>query len=140
LTNYGFNMKQANIQKGRIGERAAVEYLKEKGYTIVEVNYRTRFGEIDIICETKGSELTPRSRGLELTLVFVEVKTKTGEEFGEPWEMVDSRKLGQINRIAQMYLIKKKLGERLCRIDVIGVWLSREERVERLEHWENVGG
>ena len=130
-------MKQDNLKKGQIGERVAVEYLQKKGYRIVEVNYRTRFGEIDIVCEVKGSEPTGSS---EPKIVFVEVKTKTGEDFGEPWEMVDSRKLGQINRIAQMYLIKKRLGERLCRIDVIGIWLRIDESVEKIEHWENVGG
>ena len=130
-------MKQGNIEKGAIGEQAAVKYLKKKGYKIVEVNYRTRYGEIDIICETEGSELR---RGVaEPTLVFVEVKTKTGEQFGEPWEMVDSRKLGQIKRIAKMYLIKENLGEPLCRIDVIGVWLRIDESIEKLKHWENVG-
>ncbi|MFH1280727.1 MAG: YraN family protein [Candidatus Beckwithbacteria bacterium] len=125
-------MKRDNLKKGRIGERAAAEYLVKKGYKIVEVNYRTRFGEIDIVAR--------KTEGSEPSIIFVEVKTKTGEDFGEPWEMVDSRKLGQVNRMAQMYLIKKKLGERLCRIDVIGVWLDELLKVTNLEHWENVGG
>jgi putative endonuclease len=128
-------MKQANIQKGKIGERVAVEYLESKDYKIVEVNYRTRFGEIDVICTRQDSEHYLSS---EPVIVFVEVKTKTGDEFGEPWEMVDSRKLGQIKRVATMYLKKKKLGEPLCRIDVIGVWLRIDESVEKLKHWENV--
>jgi len=87
------------IQIGEIGEAAAVKYLKRKGYKIVKRNHRTRYGEIDIVCEIKGSEPT---------LVFVEVKTKTGDRFGEPWEMVDKRKVGQIKRIATMYLKKEK--------------------------------
>ncbi len=136
-------MKRDNIKKGNIGEQAALKYLKKKGYKIVEVNYRTRYGEIDIVAREarplarQGSDLRRR---LEPVLVFVEVKTKTGEQYGEPWEMVDSRKLGQIKRIAKMYLIKKKLGEPLCRIDVIGVWLRVDESIEKLKHWENVEG
>ena len=123
-------MKRDNIKKGMIGQEAAVKYLKKKGYKIVEVNYRTRYGEIDIIA-TLGTE--PR-------LVFIEVKTKTGEQFGEPWEMVDKWKLGRIKRMAVMYLKKNELGEPLCRIDVIGVWLRIDETVEKLKHWQNVGG
>ena len=119
-------MKRDNIKKGTIGEEAAVKHLKKKGYRVVERNYRTRYGEIDIICKE------------EPALVFVEVKTKTGERFGEPWEMVNKRKLGQIKRMATMYLKNKRLGEPLCRIDVVGVWLDESERVEKLEHWENV--
>lgn len=136
-------MKKDNIKKGMIGEEAAVTYLKKKGYQIVERNYRTRYGEIDIICEHqgphKGSEpLCCSPLCAEPTLVFVEVKTKTGERFGEPWEMVDRRKLEQVKRIATMYLKNKRLGEPLCRIDVVGVWLDGSEKVEKLEHWENV--
>ena len=112
------------------GQEAAVKHLKKRGYKIIELNYRTRYGEIDIIA-TQGSE--PR-------VVFIEVKTKTGERFGEPWEMVDKWKLGRIKRMATMYLKKKELGEPLCRIDVIGVWLRIDESVEKLKHWENVGG
>lgn len=138
-------MKRDNIKKGSIGELAAAEYLRGRGYKIVEMNYRTRFGEIDIVATTEGFELTRgvteplRQKVTEQTLVFVEVKSKTGESHGEPWEMVDARKLGQIRRIATMYLKKKKLGEPLCRIDVIGVWLRVDESVEKIEHWENVG-
>jgi len=124
-------MKRDNIKKGTIGEQAAVKYLKKKGYKIVELNYRTRYGEIDVVAMTEGSEPT---------LVFVEVKSKTGESHGEPWEMVDKWKLGRIKRMAVMYLKKKELGEPLCRIDVIGVWLRIDETVEKLKHWQNVGG
>lgn len=130
-------MKRDNFKKGKIGEEAVAVYLLKKGYQVVERNYRTRYGEIDIICEKgilKGSE--PLSS--KPALVFVEVKTKTGERFGEPWEMVDRRKLEQVRRIATMYIKNKQLGEPLCRIDVIGVWLDGSERVEKLEHWENV--
>ena len=133
-------MKRDNLKKGLIGELAAAEFLEKKGYKIVEMNYRTRFGEIDIVA----------TQGYEPRVIFVEVKTKTGEEYGEPWEMVDGRKLGQIKRIATMYLKKKRLGEPLCRIDVVGVWLSAKQNskhsakqngeVEKIEHWESVGG
>ena len=125
-------MKQDNKKIGAIGERAAEELLRKKGYEILERNFQTKFGEIDIIAKEKRSAL-----GGPIT-VFVEVKTKSGEEFGEPWEMVDERKIGRVRRMAELYLMKKKLGEVACRIDVVGVWLDIEGEVEKIEHWENV--
>ena len=69
--------------------------------------------------------------------VFVEVKTKSGDEFGEPWEMVNQRKLQQVKNMAIVYLTKNGLGEVACRIDVVGVWLKDGE-VDKVEHWEDV--
>lgn len=127
-------MKQFNYLKGQVGEEAAEEFLRKKGYQILERNFQTKFGEIDIIAKEKRKGATlPKT-------VFVEVKTKSGEEFGEPWEMVDERKIGRVRRMAELYLMKKRLGEVACRIDVVGVWLDIEGEVEKIEHWENVGG
>lgn len=119
-------MKQFNYLKGQAGEEAAEEFLRKKGYEILERNFYTKFGEIDIIAKKDG------------VWVFVEVKTKSGEEFGEPWEMVDERKIERVRRMAELYLMKKRLGEVACRIDVVGVWLDIEGEVEKIEHWENV--
>lgn len=125
-------MKQFNYLKGQVGEEAAVKFLRKKGYEILERNFRTKFGEIDIIVKEKRKGATlPK-------IVFVEVKTKSGEEFGEPWEMVDGRKVGQVRRMAELYLMFKRLGEEACRIDVVGVWLDSLGEVERIEHWEDV--
>lgn len=119
-------MKQDNKKTGAIGEAAAVQFLRKKGYQILESNFGTRFGEIDLIAEKDGMT------------VFVEVKTKTGDQYGEPWEMVGARKLHQVKMMAQVYLTKNGLGEIPCRIDVVGVWLDREHRVTKIEHWEDV--
>ncbi len=124
-------MKQDNKIIGRIGEKAAGEYLKKKGYEILESNFYTKFGEIDIIAMEKRS-----AQGGPIT-VFVEVKTKSGDEFGEPWEMVNQRKLQQVKNMAIVYLTKNGLGEVACRIDVVGVWLKDGE-VDKVEHWEDV--
>ena len=118
-------MKRDNKKVGAIGEQEAEKFLREKGYQIVERNFYTRFGEIDIIAKKDGR------------WIFVEVKTKTGDRFGEPWEMVGRKKLRQVQNMAQVYLTKNGLGEVPCRIDVIGVWL-RDGQVAKIEHWENV--
>ena len=121
-------MLQRNRNKvfGSVGESCAVKLLTDHGYKIIEKNFRSRFGEIDIVTEK------------DQVIVFVEVKTKTGDGFGEPWEMVNQHKLKQIRMMGEAYLTKNGLTDRACRIDVIGVWLNRDSEVTKLEHWDNV--
>ena len=108
-----------------MGENIATVYLEEKGYRIEERNFSTRFGEIDIVCWS--GEI----------LVFVEVKTKKGHDFGEPEEMVNKKKLGRVRRMGEMYVLEKKL-DCLCRVDVIGIVIMENGEVERLSHYEAV--
>jgi putative endonuclease len=118
-------MKQFNRQTGMFGEEAAANLLQEKGFKILQRNFGTKFGEIDIICQNKE------------VLVFVEVKTKTGDMFGEPWEMIDQHKIKQIKMMADVYLTTTKW-QGQCRIDVVGVWLDEGGNINKLNHWENV--
>ena len=125
-------MKRDNKKVGAIGEDAAAQFLRKKDYQILERNFHTRGGEIDIIAREKRKDpIFPK-------IVFVEVKTKTGDQYGEPWEMINRNKYQQVKNMAQVYLTKNGLGEVPCRIDVIGVWLDLEHEVEKIKHWENV--
>jgi putative endonuclease len=119
-------MKQFNYQTGRQGEKLAEKYLRKKGYKILARNFRLRFGEIDLVA-ADGK-----------TIVFVEVKTKTGEQFGEPWEMINQHKLEQIKKMGRVYLIKQGMNEAACRIDVLGVWLRSDGGLEKIKHWQAV--
>ena len=85
-------MKTDNKKTGNRGEDLATEFLENKGYLILERNFRTRFGEIDIVC--LDGEI----------LVFVEVKTKKGHDFGEPEEMVNKSKLLQVQRMGEVFI------------------------------------
>jgi len=96
-------------QRGTAGEDAAAEYLRNNGYRILERNYRFRRGEIDIVAQDGA------------TLVFVEVKARHSTEFGTPEEAVTYRKRNQLRKIARGYLFDRKIGERECRFDVIGI-------------------
>ena len=84
-------MKNTNGNTGKAGEAAAAEYLKEKGYLIHTLNYRSRYGEIDIIAEKDGE------------LVFVEVKTRKSADFGSPCEYVTPAKMQRITATAEYY-------------------------------------
>lgn len=118
-------MKKENRNTGRLGEKLASEYLARKGYRIKERNFSTRKGEIDLVCY-KGK-----------TLVFVEVKAKIGHEFGEPEDMVDSKKLSRVRRMGEVYLLEHDLNVP-CRIDVVAVVLTEDKSVERIDHYEAV--
>ncbi len=104
------------LNRQRIGDRGealALRYLAKKGYTLVERNYRTRFGEIDLIVRDKGA------------LVFVEVKLRRGTDFGDPLEAVTPRKQARIRRVAELYLAEKGAGfDEEVRFDVVGILLG----------------
>jgi putative endonuclease len=93
---------------GKEGEELAVRFLKKEGYRIIDKNYRTPFGEIDIIADDGG------------VLVFVEVKTRSGDVFGFPFEAVDRRKRDKIRKVALCYL-KKIRKEPPARFDVLSI-------------------
>jgi len=116
-------MKTLNRATGRATEEIAARMLQEKGYTILERNFSNRFGEIDIIAQDKE------------TLVFVEVKAKTGVEFGLPEEMIRPGKLQRIRNMATLYMNGQSLP---CRIDVVAIVLGPDNHVARLTHYENV--
>lgn len=95
-------------QLGSSYEQKAVSYLQEKGYEILECNFRCRSGEIDIIAR-EGEYLC-----------FVEVKFRTTNSYGTPLEAVNGRKQNQIRRVALYYLVRHGLHEWTpCRFDVI---------------------
>jgi putative endonuclease len=94
---------------GERGERAACGFLKEHGYEILEKNYTCKLGEIDVIARRRGR------------LAFVEIKTRTGTQFGTPQEAVDLSKQEKIFRIAQWYLKEKKIMKIPVAFDVVAV-------------------
>ena len=125
-------MKQFNRTKGSEGEEIAVEYLRTKGYEILEKNYSVKFGEIDLIIAKDN------------VLVFVEVKLKTTDDFGTPEEMIGKGKLAQVQRMAQLYLMQNPEMESLYdifRIDavcIVGLPSQGFGEVKRISHYENI--
>ena len=118
-------LKQFNTQTGKLGEKLASEYLKRKGYRILEQNYRTRYAEIDLVARKKD------------VLVFVEVRTKIGEQFGTPEETLNSRKLQKVKRNAFSYASRVKWNK-LYRVDAVCIVLAEDHTVQRLAHYENI--
>ena len=104
-------MTEKTQKIGEIGERLATKFLEQKGFVIIDRNYRTRFGEIDIIAKDKKE------------LIFVEVKAKNTSRFGKPYEMVTKRKKRKLRMTAKSYLQDSRIdsGNTPWRIDVISI-------------------
>lgn len=94
---------------GAEGEEIAAGFLIKKGYRIIQRNYRNVLGEIDIVARDGN------------TLVFVEVKARSGMQFGSPQGAVDLRKQAKMSRVALAYLKDKRIGPCDCRFDVIAI-------------------
>ncbi|MDH5185935.1 MAG: YraN family protein [candidate division WOR-3 bacterium] len=111
------------ISLGKQGEKIALSYLKSKRFKIIEKNLRNRFGELDIIAQDKK------------TLVFIEVKTRTSEAFGNPIQGIDKRKQYRLRMLAQKYIAEKGLLEQEVRFDVLGILQTGKQT--KIEHIPN---
>jgi putative endonuclease len=105
-------MTHTRQQLGAEGESLACAELERLGYRIIERNYRSRFGELDIVCADGD------------TVVFVEVKTKTSGDFGDPVEEVTSQKQRQICSMGEEYAMFRCPPDTQCRFDVVAVDLA----------------
>jgi len=102
-------MTDSRQQFGKKSESLAAKYLKKHGYRILEQNYRTKLGEIDIIAKDKG------------TIVFVEVKARRSYLFGNPKFAVTPKKQRKISMVALYYLKETKQDNAKARFDVVAV-------------------
>ncbi|MDD3678819.1 MAG: YraN family protein [Patescibacteria group bacterium] len=104
------SIAKLNTKKiGDLGEDIACDFLTSNNYKIIIRNYRSRYGEIDIIALDQKDDF----------LVFVEVKKKTSDRFGEPSEMINERKIKKIIATAEFFLQENKLDNCQTRVDAI---------------------
>ncbi len=97
------------VSLGTRGEMLACEYLRGRGYQILEKNFRCKMGEIDAIAEKAGR------------LRFIEIKTRSGAGFGRPEEAVHPQKQKKLTKLAMWYLKEKKLSDTSISFDVLAV-------------------
>jgi putative endonuclease len=110
---------------GDFGERVAASHLEKQGYEILERNWSTREGEIDIIAK------------LGDTLLFVEVRSRQGRNFGLPEESITGRKASHVRAAAAAYAQEHPEAPANQRIDVVVLELDAKGRVMRVEQIEN---
>jgi putative endonuclease len=103
---------------GARAERRARRHYRLRGYRILGSNIRLAGVEVDLLCRRRD------------TVVFCEVKEKTGESFGDPLEMVDERKQARLRRAAEAWLAQAPEADPVVRFDVVAVRQGKIERVE----------
>jgi len=114
--------KEENYHKGKYGENMAKEYLIKKGFVFIEANFENKIGEIDLIMSDKD------------WLVFIEVKYKSDDRFGLPEEMISQNKIWQVKRVAESYVVERKIKYfEKFRLDAVCI-LGNE-----IKHYENIG-
>lgn len=118
--------RNQNQKTGKWGEELALAFLQQKGFRLLEKNYRTSSGEIDLIF-FKNEEL-----------VFVEVKTRRSRNFGSPEEAVDDDKLEHLEFAVEAYLGQHPELEDTWRLDVISIVGLPGEAEPEIEWFENV--
>ena len=109
-----------NQEIGKLGEDIAVNYLKQKGYKILDRNFECRQGELDIIAIDKNE------------IVFIEVKTRTSNRYGTPSEAVNKIKQKHMLQTIKYYLYIRNLSDKFVRIDVIEVYIK--DNVYKVNH------
>ena len=102
-------MHSYNKDIGSFGEALARDYLISKGYKILNMNFRNKFGEIDIICKKNN------------LLIFCEIKSRYSNSFGSQIESITCYKQKQIIKLSELYLISKKYYNFNVRYDIIEV-------------------
>ncbi|BBY07889.1 YraN family protein [Mycobacterium noviomagense] len=113
---------------GALGEQLAVDHLTRLGLQIVTRNWRCRYGELDVIATDAAT----------CTLVFVEVKTRTGDGFGGLAHAVTPQKARRLRRLAALWLAGQHRSWNAVRIDVIGVRIGRY-RTPEITHLQGIG-
>ncbi len=118
-------MDTDNLKVGEKGEQLAENYLKKKGYSVLERNYKNKYGEIDLIAQ-KSNEL-----------VFIEVRSKTENDFGMPEETVKGKKKKKLKQNALAYTTFNNY-DGFYRIDLVCVVFTKDGEIKRLTHHENI--
>lgn len=106
----------AHNELGRVAEQAAANWLKQKGYALLDTNYRFQHAEIDLVMTYKG------------VLIFIEVKFRTGTGFGYAEEFVHSSKKKLIVKAADHYIFKKDWHQDI-RFDIVAVYQDKAKKL-----------
>ncbi|MEK7078094.1 MAG: YraN family protein [Patescibacteria group bacterium] len=135
-------MKQNNhikIKIGLAGEDIACKYLVDKGYKIIERNFRNKIGELDIVCKYNSDQEIDNNGQNTSKIVFVEVKTLTPNKTGlNPEENVTFFKQKKLIRTCKLFLATNRIDlDSEWQIDVVSIFLDPEKKKARIRHTQN---
>ncbi|MFC1678374.1 YraN family protein [Patescibacteria group bacterium] len=111
---------------GKFGEKIAEEYLERKGYKILDRNIKTSYQEIDIIAEKQKR------------IIFVEVKTRTSSIHGYADESLDRRKMINLKKAVNYYLINENLYTDEIGVDLVAVDISKKTKTAKIKHYHDI--
>lgn len=114
-----------NSELGKLGEQFASDFLTNNGIKIIDKNYFTKFGEIDLI-------------GIEnKTIIFIEVKLRSNKNYGQPYESVTKSKMEKIQKSIELYLSGGDYGDFDCRFDIVSLIYNDRESLFSVEWIKN---
>lgn len=115
-------MKNFNKDIGNYGEDISYDFLKKQGYFVLSRNFRTKYGEIDIIC--KKNDL----------IIFIEIKSRYNYNHGSPIEAITYSKQMQIIKLCKFYIYTNNLIKYNVRFDVIEVFFNMDNNLHSINH------
>ena len=117
------------IEFGSWAEELAEKFLKDRGYKILDRNYRKPWGEVDVIAEKEG------------IIIFVEVKASDSPapKGFEPEKRVNDDKIKRIKRVAQTYIQQNNFDDRSWQIDIIAIEFDKDRGSAKTTHFKNIG-
>ena len=115
-----------NQKIGKFGEEVAAEYLKKKGYKIMDLNYRYSNQEIDIIAKIKEK------------IVFFEVKTRTSAKMGRAEDNINRKKINNVKIALKAYLSHKGLNPEYAQIDFLAIDLDKNNNSAKIKHYFDI--
>ena len=115
-------MKHLNKEIGNNAERIAQKFLLQKGYRLLDCNFRNHLGEIDIICKKDNK------------IIVVEVKSRYSSQYGTPKESVNHLKQKSIINVTRAYLLYKNIHNINVRFDVIEVYMNTKDNSYMINH------
>lgn len=118
-------MANGNKTTGRLGEDLAAKFLIGKGAMIIGRNFQTRYGEIDLIVHLNNE------------ILFCEVKTRTGTDFGYPETAVNRGKVEKMTKAACAYLAENKINVS-WRLDIVAIQLDEIKKEARIKWFKNI--
>ncbi len=124
----GMRRTESRAAIGARGEQLAVDHLSQLGLRVLARNWRCRYGELDVIAADDAAR----------AVVFVEVKTRTGEHYGGVEQAVTPVKVSRLRRLAGLWLAQQRGGGASVRIDVIAIRIGRR-RTPEITHIQGVG-
>jgi len=112
---------------GNYGEKIASDYIRKKGYKIIDKNLKISYKELDIIAKHKGK------------LIFIEVKTRTSDFLGKAEDSMSAKKLHHLKKAINMYTSSNKsINPEMVRLDLICIDIDKVKKTAKIKHYKDI--